>query len=68
MFAKLWADYDNNVITSDELVKVVLSNKEHWEADLTTDEVLSYVQKCVKLILEEGMVNNFFKTELNYQD
>ena len=68
MFAKLWSDYDNNVITLDELVKVVLSNKEHWEADLTTNEVLSYVQKCVKLILEEGMVNNFFKTELNYQD
>ena len=68
MFKKLWSDYDQNLISSDELVRVVLANIEHWETDLTKEDVLTYVQKCVKLILDEGMVNNFFKTELNYQD
>ncbi len=68
LFSNLWTAYDNKEITSDEVVSKVLGLKEHWEADLTTDEVLSYVQKCVKLILEKGMINDFFEEELNYQD
>ena len=29
---------------------------------------LTDVQKCVRLILEKGMINSFFEEELNYQE
>ena len=68
LFSNLWTAYDNKEISSDEVVSKVLGLKEHWEADLTSEEVLTYVQKCVRLILDKGMINSFFEEELNYQE
>ena len=68
LFSSLWSKYDASEISVDDLVYQVLSLKEHWEYDLTEPKVLEYVQKVVKLILENGMVNSFFEEELNYQE
>ena len=63
-----WNKVNEGIITTDELVVNVLSEKSHWEFDFNSyPEVIKFVQDSVKVILEKGVVNEFFHKELNFR-
>lgn len=55
-FKQLWADFASNQISLQELVATVLSQKSHWEIDLTTVPNLTETSAYyLSIILKEGM-------------
>ncbi|XNM56376.1 hypothetical protein ACLK1Z_08920 [Escherichia coli] len=55
-YQQLWSQYRDRVIGTQELVAIVLAEKDHWEQDLTqVPGLVEQVANDLDAILEKGM-------------